>query len=81
MTGIDYRPRFAFDISNEQQRRADKLLSMHGQRKAMFGPILDDVLDLLETHGQIIFGIIADGKAKPREILPLLKKAERKAKG
>ena len=81
MTGTEYRHRFAFDVTEEQRHRADKLLSMHGQRKAMFGPILDDVLDLLETHGQIIFGIIADGRAKPREILPLLKKAEGKAKG
>jgi hypothetical protein len=76
----DYRPRFSFDITEEQQRRANELIATHGQRKAMFQVILDDVLDLLEEHGQIIYGIIVDGQAKPREILPTMSKAERKAK-
>lgn len=79
-TAFDYRPRFSFDITEEQQQRANKLIATHGMRKALFQPILDDVLDLLEEHGQIIAGIIMDGKAKPREVMPLLNKAERKAK-
>ncbi len=76
----EYRPRFSFDIRDDQQARANKLIATHGQRKAMFQVILDDVLDLLEEHGQIIYGIIVDGQAKPREILPTLVKAEGKAK-
>ena len=74
------RPRFAFDITEKQQYRANKLLSTHGMRKALFQPILDDVLDLLEEHGNIIAGVIMDGRVKPREVMPLLKKAEGKAK-
>lgn len=77
---LDYRPRFSFDITEEQQHRANKLIATHGMRKALFQPILDDVLDLLEKHGQIIAGIIMDGKMKPREVMPLLSKAERRAK-
>ena len=75
----EYRPRFSFDITEEQQVRANKLISTHGQRKAMFQVILDDVLDLLEEHGQIIYGVIVDGQAKPREVMPTLAKAERKS--
>ena len=75
------RPRFAFDITDEQQYRASKFLSTHGIRKALFSPILDDVLDLLEEHGNVIAGVIMDGRVKPKEIVPILKRAETKAKG
>ena len=76
---IDYRPRFSFDITDEQRRRADQLIATHGMRKALFQPILDDVLDLLEEHGQIIAGIIMDRQAKAVDIMPLLSKARIKA--
>ena len=75
------RPRFAFDITDEQQYRASKLLNTHGMRKALFQPILDDLLDLLEKHGNVIAGLIMDGRVKPREIVPILKNAETKAEG
>ena len=75
----DYRPRFSFDITDEQQIRCDKLISTHGMRKALFQPILDDLLDLLEEHGQIIAGIIMGKKTKAKEIMPILKKAEGRA--
>ena len=75
----EYRPRFSFDITEEQQLRANKLIATHGMRKALFQPILDDVLDLIQEHGQIVAGIIMDGRVRPRDVVPLLKKAERKA--
>ena len=76
---FEYRPRFSFDITDEQQARCDKLISTHGMRKALFQPILDDLLDLLEEHGQIIAGIIMSKKAKPKEIMPILSNAEGRA--
>jgi len=80
MTGTEYRPRFAFDISEAQQLRCNNLISTHGMRKALFQPILDDVLDLIEEHGDIVAGIIMDKRAKPREVIPSMKKAEVKAR-
>ena len=74
----DYRPRFSFDITDLQQERCDKLISTHGMRKALGQPILDDLLDLLEKHGQIVAGIIMSKKAKPKDIMPLLKSTERR---
>lgn len=76
----DYRPRLSFDISEEQAARKDRLINTHGLLKALFTVILDDLLDLIETHGQIICGVIIDHKVKPREIMKALKDAERKAK-
>jgi len=75
-----YKPRFSFEISQEQQNRTNRLLSTYGLRKSVFSVVLDDVLDLIEQHGQVVIGVILDGQAKPREILPTLAKAERRAK-
>lgn len=69
----DYRPRFSFEISEEQKRRADRLLETYGLRKAIFNQILDDVLDLVEEHGGIALGIIMAKKLKPRDVLDSLK--------
>lgn len=77
----DYKPRFSFEISEAQQKRVNVLLSTYGLRKSVFGPILDDLLDLIEAHGNIILGIILDGATKPKEIMPILNKAERIASG
>ena len=77
----DYKPRFSFEISEEQLKRVNILLNTYGLRKSLFGPILDDLLNLIETHGNIIVGIILDGAVKPREIMPTLNKAERIANG
>jgi hypothetical protein len=79
MTGTEYRPRFAFDMTEEQQRRCNDLISTHGMRKALFQPILDDLLDMIEEHGLVVAGVIMDRRVKPREVVPILKKAERKA--
>ena len=76
----EYKPRFSFEITEEQKVRADRLISTYGIRKSIFCVILDDVLNLIEEHGNIVVGILLDGAAKPREILPTLAKAERKAK-
>ena len=78
--GEDFRPRFTFEISEEQQRRTNKLLTTHGLRRAVMSVILDDLLDLVEKHGQIVVGVMLDSAVKPREVLPSMSKAERKAK-
>lgn len=72
----DYKPRFTFEISEEQKDRANKLISQYGLRKAIFGPILDDVLDLIEEYGAVAIGVILSGKLKPRDVLPSMRRAE-----
>lgn len=72
----DYKPRFGFEISEEQKQRADRLLSTYGLRKAIFGRILDDVLDLVEDYGGVAIGVMMSGATKPRDIIPSMKQAE-----
>lgn len=75
-----YIPRFSFEITEELKERANKLLTTHGLRKALMTPILEDLLDLIEEHGNIVVGIILDGSCKPKEIIKSMAQAERKAK-
>lgn len=72
----DYKPRFLFEISEEQKLRADKLIAQYGLRKAIFSPILDDVLDMIEQYGGIAIGVMMSGRVKPRDIIPSMRKAE-----
>lgn len=76
----DYEPRFVFEITDEQKQRANKLLNQYGLRKAIFGLILDDVLDLIEEFGGIAIGIMLSGKVKPRDVIPSMKRAEEAGK-
>lgn len=76
MSNEDYKPRFLFEISEEQKQRADKLIAQYGLRKAIFSPILDDVLDMIEEYGGVAIGVIMSGRVKPRDIIPSMKKAE-----
>jgi len=72
----EYKPRFSFEISEEQKQRADRLLDTYGLRKAIFGTILDDVLDLIEEYGGVAIGVIMSGRTKPRDVIPSMKRAE-----
>ena len=75
-----YKPRFSFEISEELKQRADRALSTYGLRKSVFEIVLEDVVNLIEEHGQVIIGVILGESVKPREILPTLAEAERKGK-
>lgn len=76
MSVEDYKPRFSFEISEEQKNRADKIIDQYGIRKAIFGRILDDTLDLIEQYGGVAIGVLMSDKVKPRDIIPSMKKAE-----
>ena len=76
MTVEDYKPRFTFEISEEQKNRANRLISQYGLRKAIFGPVLDDILDLIEEFGGVAIGVMMSGNVKPRDVIPSLKRSE-----
>jgi hypothetical protein len=75
MLDEEYKPRFIFEITEEQKNRAAKLISQYGLRKAIFQPILNDVLDMIEEHGGIAIGVLMSGTVKPREIIRSMKQA------
>jgi hypothetical protein len=72
----DYKPRFVFDITDDQKRRSDRLLGQYGLRKAIFSPILDEILDMIELHGGMAIGLLLSGTIKAAEVIPTMKKVE-----
>ena len=73
-------PRFQFEISEEQRLRVNKVFTEYGQMRSVMGRVLDEVMDMVEEHGYLVFGIIMDKGTDVRKIIPSLAKAERKAK-
>jgi hypothetical protein len=77
MNNDEYRPRFSFEITEEQQIRTNKLITTHGLRKAIFSRILNEVLDLIDEHGQVVIGALMSPRVKPTEILSPLANAKK----
>lgn len=76
MPSPDYKPRFSCEISMEQKKRVDKLLNQFGVKKAFFGPILDDILDLVEKHGEKFIVAITAKMATPNQLIPSMREAK-----
>lgn len=72
--------RFLFEISEEQMIRSNRLLSQYGLRKAIFGKILDDVLDCVETDAGMSLGILMSEKVVMNGIMTILANKTKKAK-
>ena len=72
----EYKPRIIFEITEEQQRKADTYLCAHGVRKAIFSLLLDEVLELIETEGNIALGLLLSKAMSPSDILPSLRGAK-----
>lgn len=77
MQSEDYKPRFSFEVTEEQKLRADKLIDQYGLRKAIFQPILDDVLDMIEEYGGVAIGVLMSGKCRPRDVIPRMNQANK----
>ena len=68
-----YVPRFAFEITEEQQKRVNALMGGYGLRKAIFSKILDEVLDIIEAHGGMAIGILMSDVVPLKEVIPTMK--------
>jgi hypothetical protein len=73
---VEYKPRFSFEITEEQRLRANKCFPTYGLRKAVFGRVLDEVCELIEAHGGMAIGIMMSGKVKLKEIIPVMQEVE-----
>jgi len=68
-----YRPRLSIEITEEQAAKLYRLVPW-GVKKEMFSVIIDDVIKLLETHGEILIAAILTRKLKMQD-LPTVKEA------
>ena len=67
--------RFAFQITEAQKERADRIFNQYGLRRAVFAKILDEVLDIVEEEGPAALGILLAGTVKPSDIIPTMHRA------
>jgi hypothetical protein len=69
MTLSDYRPKFTMEITELQQKRLANLIPW-GTRRRLITVILDDVLDVIEQHGEMVIAALL---SKRITIIDLLK--------
>ena len=72
--------RFLFEITEEQMIRANRLLSQYGLRKAIFGKILDDVLDAIEVDAGMSLGMLMSEKVVMNGLMATLAARTKKGK-
>jgi len=80
MSNDTVKHRFLFEISEEQMVRANRLLSQYGLRKAIFGKILDDVLDAIELDAGMSIGLLMSEKVIMNGLMTTLANRTKKAK-
>uniref|UniRef100_A0A6M3K8R9 Uncharacterized protein n=1 Tax=viral metagenome TaxID=1070528 RepID=A0A6M3K8R9_9ZZZZ len=74
MPAEDYKPRLSIEITDEQFADLQRLTS-HGLKKAIFGVIIDDVIRLLKSHGDVFIGAVLSRQLKLEEYsIPIKKK-------
>lgn len=75
------RYRFLFEVTEEQSIRANRVLSQYGLRKAIFGKILDDVLDIIETDAGMAIGLLMSERVILEGFMAVLAAKTKKKKG
>src|SRR6056297_1838544 len=73
-----YRPRLSIEISEEQQQALQSRLN-HGEGKAVFVAIIDDLIDLIDEHGNLVVALIAGKRLRARDVIPSVKEANQLA--
>ena len=73
-----YVPRISIDITPEMQTRLQRLLPW-GLRGKLFLVMVEDILDLIEEHGEGVVALLITKRLKARTLL--MKELEDGAKG
>lgn len=65
---IDRRPRLSIDISEEQDAKLRELVPW-GLKKQLFSKVIDELIELLEEHGEMAIGALLAGKIRFLDIM------------
>lgn len=63
-----YVPRLSVDLTPEQQRRLQQLIPW-GLRGPFFAILVEDMLNLIEEHGEKVIAIMISKKLRPRDVI------------
>jgi hypothetical protein len=61
-------PRLSIDITLEQQKRIQDLIPW-GLRGPLFAIIVEDMLNLIEEHGEKVIAVVISRKLRPRDLM------------
>ena len=65
-----YRPRLSIELTNEQARKLQRLIPW-GLKNQLFQALVDDVIELVEEHGEIVIAAIISRQLKARSMKSL----------
>lgn len=57
----DYRPRLSIELTEEQHKKISALIGW-GQQRAVFSVLVDELINLIEEHGQLAIGALLSKK-------------------
>lgn len=63
-----YTPRLSIDLTLEQQKRIQDLIPW-GLRGPLFAIIVEDMLNLIEEHGEKVIAVVISRKLRPRDLV------------
>jgi hypothetical protein len=69
-----YIPKLTVEL-DEKQYWALKTRLEYGELRPLISAIVDDLVDMIDTHGNLVVALIAGKKVTPREVIPSLAKA------
>lgn len=64
----EYRPRISIDVTEEQRLALQKYVPW-GTQNALFGALIDQLIPLLEKHGDTIIAFILNNKITAETLL------------
>ena len=62
-----YRPRLSIEITEEQNAKLYRLVPW-GVKRELFNVIIEDVIEILETHGEIFIAAILTRKLRVQDL-------------
>lgn len=71
---VDYKPRLNVDITEEQDSKLRKLIPW-GIKHQLFSVIIDELIAILEEHGEMAIGAVL---AKRISVLDIIRSKERR---
>ncbi len=69
----NYTPRLSIELTEEQHSKLSHLIDW-GQKRALFGAIVDGLIPLLEEYGAPLIAVIVSGKLSVVELIDLFEK-------
>jgi hypothetical protein len=69
-----YIPKLTVELDEEQYWALKNRLE-YGELRPLISAIVDDLIEMIDTHGNLVVALIAGKQVRPREVIPSISKA------